>query len=171
MGCQRGSALQKRLRKAAQAAQGRPLWLRKAMFKNYPRGGPPPPRPDSFPADSPEGRAIVALHQVARKSISAINGRVSYRAEITPQILAFAEAGERSSWPWLERSEDTRDQIAAWARFIEEHVPGPRMSLIETRGLGMDQRTGIHAPWPWPPKKDGTIYRETPASPEETDHG
>lgn len=151
------------------------IWLRKAMFKNFPRGGPVPTRPDSFALDSPEGRAIVALHQVGRKSPGVSNGRVTYRGEVTPQLLAFAQAGERSAWPWIERSEDTRDQIGAWTAFVEAHVPGPRSSMLDTRGLGEAQRTGIYAPWPWPPKKDGTIYRDEPkpddqASPEEPDH-
>jgi hypothetical protein len=144
------------------------IWLRKAMFKNFPRGGPAPARPDSYAADSPEGRAVLALHQVVRKTIPTIAGRVTYRGEITPQLLAFAQARERSAWPWIESSEATRDQIAAWARFIETHVPGPRGTLLETKGLGEAMRSGIHAPWPWPPKKDGSIY-QNPASPEETD--
>lgn len=151
------------------------IWLRKAMFKNFPRGGPPPARPDSFAVDSPEGRAIVALHQLARKSISTAGGRVVYRAEITPQLLAFAQAGERSAWPWLDSSEATRKQIGAWSGFVEAHVPGPRFPLLETRGIGTNQRTGIYAPWPWPPNKDGTVYAaspepDPPASPEEPDH-
>ncbi|WP_354132781.1 hypothetical protein [Bradyrhizobium sp. RT9a] len=155
-------------RKLSKAPKNAHTWLRKAMFKNFPRGGPPPARPDSFAADSPEGRALAALHQVARKTIPTINGRVTYRGEVTPQLLAFAQAGERSAWPWIESSDATRDQIAAWARFIEAHVPGPRGPLIETRGLGANQRAGIHAPWPWPPKKDGSIYQNP--VPEEPDH-
>ncbi|WP_439392355.1 hypothetical protein ACRQ5Q_22430 [Bradyrhizobium sp. PMVTL-01] len=136
-------------------------WLRKGMFKNFRRGGPPPARPDSFALDSPEGRAIAALHQVARKQPPERNGRVTYRGEITPQILAMAKAGSRSTWRWRDMA-DCREQIGSWAGFIEATVPGPRGAFIESRGLGKDQRSGIYAPWPFPPSKDGTIYQDQP---------
>lgn len=103
-------------------------------------------------ADSIEGKAIRAMYQVARTRPFESQNRIVYRGEITPQLLAFAEVGERSAWPWIE----DRQQIGAWSSFLSSHVHGGRPEMVVTRGIGADQRRGIYAPAPWPPRKDGT---------------
>lgn len=143
-------------RKLSKAPKNAHTWLKKAMFKNFPRGGPPAPRPDTFAADSPEGRAIVALYQIARTPVPERAGRVTFRGEISLPLLRLGEAAPRSVWPFREAP----DQIAAWAKFVAAHVPGPRGSMVDTKGIGKDMRRGIYAPWPFPPSKDGIIYRD-----------
>jgi DNA-binding transcriptional ArsR family regulator len=113
------------------------------------------------PVDSDEGKAVVAMYAVARSRPFESQGRIVYPGEITPQILVLATAGRSSSWPWIE----DRQQIGAWSNFLNAHVRGSRGPLVVTRGIGADQRSGIYAPWPWPPRKDGTL---SPTGPPET---
>jgi helix-turn-helix protein len=108
--------------------------------------------------DSDAGRAILAIYAVARARPFESQRRIVYPGEITPQMLAFAEAGNRSSWPWIE----DRQQIGAWTNFLATHVHGARPALVTTRGIGADQRPGIYAPWPWPPRKDGSLSSTGP---------
>jgi hypothetical protein len=77
---------------------------------------------------------------------------VVYPGEITPQLMAFADAARQSEWPWIE----DRQQIAAWSGFLAANVLSSRGQLVVTRGTGDGMRRGIYAPWPWPPRKDGT---------------
>jgi hypothetical protein len=112
--------------------------------------------------DSEAGRAIHAIYAVARARPFESQRRIVYPGEITAQMLAFADAGNRSSWPWIE----DRHQIAAWTGFVSGHVHGARPALVTTRGIGADQRSGIYAPWPWPPSVDGKIYTTATGPPE-----
>lgn len=141
------------------------LWLKKAMFKNFPRGkldGPSlEPSRASYRIDSREGRAVIALCRVARKSLLESGGTVSFVGELTPAILAFAEADPRALWIENDR------QIAAWLEFAAKHVRGERAEMRQTRGLGAELRQGIWAPWGWPPSKDGRPYEEP--EPEEVE--
>jgi hypothetical protein len=106
-----------------------------------------------FELDSVEGRAILAIYAVAKtRPFEGRNGLV-YAGEITPQVLKFADAGPPSSWPFIE----DRQQIAAWANFLSEHVRGNRPQFVVTRGIGDAQRRGIEAPWDWPPRIDGKL--------------
>lgn len=110
---------------------------------------------------SPEGRAIVAMYAVARKSPFENNNRIIYSGEMTPQLLAFADVGGVSRWQWIE----DRQQIGAWSNFLNGRVLGSRPPLVAARGIGEAQRSGIYAPWPWPPRKDGSL---TATGPPET---
>jgi hypothetical protein len=109
---------------------------------------------------SEQGRAIIALYAVARVSPFVNGGRVIYRGEVTPQVLAFASAPEKSAWPFIEDEQ----QIGAWSAFLRERVLGNRPQLVISRGIGAEERRGISAPWPWPPRKDGSVYADEPAA-------
>jgi hypothetical protein len=98
------------------------------------------------------------MYAVARTRPYESRGRVVYPTEITPQLLAFGDRGERSAWLWIE----DRNQIGAWSRFLAQHVKGNRPELVTTRGLGESLRHGIHAPGPWPPRKDGSWSSDDP---------
>ena len=111
----------------------------------------------TFDVESVEGRAIIALYAVARITPFESRNRIAYRGELTAQLLAFAEAGDVKTL-WIE----DRQQIAGWSHFIAKHVHGNRPPLIQTRGTGADQRSGIYAPWPWPPSSEGKIYTTGP---------
>ncbi len=111
-----------------------------------------------YEPDSVEGKAITALYAVARIRPAESNNRLRYTGEITPQMLAFAQAADRASWPWIE----DRQQVAAWSNFVGAHVRSARPPLIVTRGLGEAMRSGIYAPWLWPPRVDGSLTEARP---------
>jgi hypothetical protein len=135
------------------------LWIRARGFEEFPGALQTDPAASrtSFDVESREGNAIVALYAVARARPFETRGCVVYAREVTPQILAFADAGASSSWQWIE----DRQQIGAWSSFLSANVLGARPPLIVDRGLGDAKRSGIFAPWPWPPRKDGNLSSET----------
>lgn len=107
----------------------------------------------SYSADSAEAKAIVAIHDLAGSlefvriaMRSKLDGSISYRVPITPRLLAFAEVPARDQWVEL-----SQQQAAAWDRMLDDFV---------TVAVRKHLREGARAPWPWPPKKDGTTYTE-----------
>lgn len=112
--------------------------------------------PSQFPGNSPEGRAIAVAFAILGKTDffhKAVlrAGIVAWRVEITPQLLALADVGNRSEWKPL-----THQQAGAWNAFIGDRFGQPRRLVA-----------GSLAPKPWPPKKDGTWPPE--GQPEATD--
>jgi hypothetical protein len=99
---------------------------------------------------SEEAKALENLYAVAHIRPLISNDRVIYPQPVTPQLLAFAHhAAPRGNWVWIE---DHR-QTAAWQKFLALHVIGARPTLAQRVGV----KTGFFAPWPWPPRVDGTI--------------
>jgi len=135
------------------------LWIRARGFEEFPGALQTDPAASrtSFDVESREGKAILAMYAVARSRPFETRGCVVYAREVTPQILKFADAGASSSWQWIE----DRQQIGAWSSFLSDNVVGARPPLIVERGLGDAKRSGIFAPWPWPPRKDGNLSSET----------
>lgn len=119
--------------------------------------------PISHPVDSPAGKAIIALYDVAGLSTLCKATRLRHNAVyqqmlITPRLLAFADLPPRSDWVTL-----TRQQAAAWDAMLREAFPN-----VPTR---VPLREGASAPWPWPPGADGRIYTAAgPAQPEMAEH-
>lgn len=107
--------------------------------------------PAGYDPASREGRAITALFAVARTRPAESRGRIVYPREVTPQLLAFADADKSPRLCWIE----DHQQIAAWSAFIGRHVPGNRTSLFDTKGIGAEARRGIYAPHAWPPNSKG----------------
>lgn len=106
----------------------------------------------AHPLDSPSGKAIVALYQIAGceqalRGFMIRNGAVSYRMPINPRLLALAQAEAKDDWVEL-----TRQQAAAWESMLAETV------TVQVR---KHLREGDRAPWPWPPDKTGKIYTAT----------
>lgn len=108
----------------------------------------------SLPADSVEADAIRALYAVARAHPFEHRNRVSYRGEVTTQLLKFAEAGPQSGWPWIELGR----AIASWSEFLDQHVHVARPPLVIKRLVDGDERRGIFAPWMFPPSVEGKLY-------------
>ncbi|WP_445222236.1 hypothetical protein ACKWRH_21515 [Bradyrhizobium sp. Pa8] len=108
-------------------------------------------RPASYDPASPEGRAITALYAIARGRPPESRGRIVYPREVTAQLLALDDPAKSPRGIWIE----DREQIGAWSKFIATHVPGNRTSLIDSKGMGLEQRRGIYAPHPWPPTQKG----------------
>lgn len=132
------------------------LWIRSRGFEEFPTaasGAPAPGTTTSFDVNTRESRAVKALYGFARALLFESGGRVVYPLPLTAQVLAFADMPDRSAWRWIE----DRQQIAAWSAFLTSAVHKARRELIETRGVGAEQRRGIYAPWSWPPRKDGAI--------------
>jgi hypothetical protein len=103
-----------------------------------------------FAADTDEARAITAIHAVARVTPFRLQtGEISYLREVTEQLKAMAKAPPRSAWPFIE----DRNQIGAWRAFVSECVKRSIPTFVEER----NGSHGIFAPWPWPPRKDGTL--------------
>jgi hypothetical protein len=136
------------------------IWIRNRGFEEFPAAaaeGGAPASTTSFAVDSAEGRAIKALFAFARATLFENRGFVLYPLPITPQVLAFGNLPEQSSWHWIEE----RNQLGAWSTFLSSHIHRPRPELLTTRGSGDDERRGMYAPWPWPPRKDGSISQNS----------
>jgi hypothetical protein len=133
------------------------LWIRNRGFEEFPTaalvepGAAPSAGP--FELSTDPARAIQTVYAIARTRPFVSNGRVIYSKPLTAQLLAFAQAPPQGEWIWIE----DRQQIAAWSSFLSAHIAGGRPQLLTTRGVGADARSGFLAPWPWPPRKDGTI--------------
>jgi hypothetical protein len=110
-----------------------------------------------FAENSPEAKALAVLYAIAGKSgyfntvLKSSHGGIWYRGEITPRLLALAQAPAQSVW----RELDYR-QAASWDGLLADLV------TVQTRG---HLKAGSRAPWPWPPKSDGSIYTEDSTGP------
>lgn len=104
------------------------------------------------PPGSDAARAILQIHEVghlgefARRVYRSADGTVSWRGELTPRLLALANAPPSEHWVKLDHQ-----QAGAWDRYVADHV------AVATRRRIAE---GAMAPWPWPPRKDGTIYAD-----------
>ncbi len=112
-----------------------------------------PPKTVSYPADSVEAKAIVAVHDLAGSleflriaMRNKVDGSISYRVPITPRLLSFAAMPSRDQWVEL-----SQQQAAAWDRMLDDYI---------TVAVRKHLREGARAPWPWPPKKDGSTYSD-----------
>lgn len=133
------------------------IWIRNAGFEEFPSAtleAAAPGSASSYDVAGREARAIKALYGLARVPVFEHRGRVVYPLPVTSQVLAFGDAPPRSAWCWI----DERAQLAAWSAFLTGHVHVERRpSLLTTRGEGAEARSGFFAPWPWPPRKDGSV--------------
>jgi hypothetical protein len=130
------------------------LYVRKRFWEGL--GTSPDARPNAGPYDprSEAGKAIMVLCEMAQYSpIRAGDGRIVWRREITPQLLALASAygidKPRLRWPMPGK------QFWAWAELLDRAFEG----LVRRR------LNEISAPWEWPPLKDGTL---SPTGPTES---
>lgn len=126
-------------------AAGWAQWLRYAPDAE---GGKAVSLSTAYPVASEEGRAIAVLHEIAGvadflRGVMTRNGMVSYRLPVTPRLHALANAPPRSDWVALDRN-----QAGAWEALLSDAVT----VRVRTR-----LREGALAPWPWPPRKDGTL--------------
>jgi Helix-turn-helix domain len=119
--------------------------------------------PASHPADSPEGRAIIALYGAAGldallRATVLRHGVLYCRLPITPRVLAFGELPPREHWHEL-----TRQQAGAWDAFFREMLP----NVLVRKTI----REGWHMPHQFPPRIDGTWSPPTgpPIQPEPTE--
>lgn len=130
------------------------LWLRKRMFGNFPQDATASRGATStfvrVDPSTPEGRAVLTACTVARASrpFTSSDGKMNYRGEITPQLLALADAPSRDDW--LKISD--RQQLGAWSGFIGKYVTTSRAPMESD-----DDGPYLRAPWRWPPRVDGSL--------------
>jgi hypothetical protein len=97
------------------------------------------------PLTSPEGRAMVALYAIAGAPLFKfeMGGDLccNVRGALDAQALALADAPPRQEWALV-----TGNQAAAWAGFARSAI-----------GKLVLWRDGLRVPWPWPPRKDGSL--------------
>lgn len=131
------------------------IWVRNRGFAEFPTATleATSSSATSHNVTSREGRAIKGLYGFARVPVFEHRGEVVYPLPITAQVLAFADLSPQAAWHWIE----DRAPLAAWNAFLAAHIKKARPSLITTRGEGENKRQGFWAPWPWPPRKDGSI--------------
>lgn len=111
--------------------------------------------------DSPEGKALRVLHAIAHLSEPYdFSGKYRLPQPMSASALALANAPPRRDWIFI--AEDQTNQIGAWRGLINRELAyKARPELITDRGTpGL--RRGLMAPWPWPPKVDGSIYEPPP---------
>jgi hypothetical protein len=143
----------------------------------------PPPKPTrDVSIDSPEGRAIVTLFRIAGGIPDYSDDKRFIRLrvdELGPQALALVGAPHESEWELLEFPA----QWAAWSEFlrpiigrsarVKDHVIEARTVPNPNGGdpifIGNVTKRGLKAPWPWPPRKDGTLSTTGPPG-HITDH-
>jgi hypothetical protein len=105
--------------------------------------------------NSAEAKAVEAAYALAGKSplpnfMRSGDGAIRYRREITPQLLALAGAPSRTDWAQL-----THQQAWAWNGLLESFVALDVWTKLQEGSL---------APWPWPPRKDGTLCTGPPSN-------
>lgn len=107
-----------------------------------------------FAADSPEARALKVLHDLCGRSAAfekiwrAADGTVNFSKPLTPRVIGLAQAPEPLFWVVLDRQ-----QAGAWEALLR--------SMFDEGISRTALREGSRAPWPWPPRVDGTL---SPAS-------
>jgi hypothetical protein len=117
-------------------------WLRYT-----PDGGGAASITGSYPVASAEAKALAMLYEIVGKTdffrdVKCRGGTLYHANPIRPRLLALAAAPPRAEWVRLDRQ-----QAAAWDGMVSENVQFTRQRLQE----------GASAPWPWPPRKDGTL--------------
>lgn len=113
--------------------------------------------PGAYLQDSPEGRAIIVLYEIAAKAdfvrqVMIRNGVISYAKPVGPRLLALAQAGPKDGWFVLDHR-----QAASWENVLRDAV------TVQVRKHLL---AGDRAPWPWPPSVDGKLYTEATGPPE-----
>ena len=106
-------------------------------------------RETGYPPTSREGRAILRLARIAQyRPFILPNGNISFLGEVTPRILALADAP----------STDNRYRIgsanfASWRALVKSAFKGCVFKRI----------VYVDAPWPWAPSAEGKTYSESSA--------
>lgn len=133
------------------------IWLRKAMFRNFPKAtlDAPPPEGVWIAENSDEDRALRFVRTLARAPnpfVLTRDGTRGYlnRTEVGLDLLAMLafESEIPLRWPRAARGSP---EYAAWQQRFTAWIATP---------LPLEPGTEtIQVPCQWPPSKEGTIYR------------
>jgi hypothetical protein len=112
--------------------------------------------------DSPEGRALAVLYKIAHLIMPFETiGRYLLMRPLSQQALALADAPNETQWLFI--AADQTNQVGAWKEFLARELAGKaRPELCWDRNYGKGR--GFYAPWPWPPRKDGSISARPPTT-------
>lgn len=134
------------------------LWLRKGMFKNFPRG-----KPDAAPAPArvwiDEGSDMDRALAFVRNLTGALQPFVITHeakrgyfslAEVGPALLAMLKFADEPSAAWREVPHGSAEW-AAWQRAFRAWTGRSRTARL---GAG----DAIRVPGPFPPSKEGVVY-------------
>lgn len=101
--------------------------------------------------ESPEGRAWAAIHRVGRAPEPLQRSAKFWLSRpLTPAEMAFADLPPIDEWQVIDMVDD-RNRAGAWNSFFATALAGRvRRPLFDVE---------FRAPWPWPPKKDGSLVR------------
>jgi hypothetical protein len=149
------------------AKQERPknahLWLRKRMFENFARGAPAPAAVAEqvwIVEGSDEDRVVRFLRGLSRIVLPFVmtspdRGRGYFlKSPVGADMLAMLQFADKSDRDWMSIARGT-DRFAAWQSRFTAWTGSP----LRVVSLG-DGVNGIRVPGPWPPRKDGQIYKE-----------
>lgn len=109
----------------------------------------------NYPAGSAEARAITVLCEIAHASEALRriwrrdDGSIDFRCSMKPQLLALAHAPPSADWVELNHR-----QGGSWEDLLS--------TVFTTGFLRHRPHAGSRAPWPWPPRKDGTLTATGP---------
>ncbi len=99
--------------------------------------------PSQHSPNSPAGRALLTLARIMRYSPLCFGENIAFAGEITPRLLALADAPHSNDWKSAEKGSGN---YASWRELAWSVWPG--------KGFAYDS---IDIPWSWPPRKDGSI--------------
>ena len=109
---------------------------------------------------SDTGKAWATLHRIAHAPEPLSNSGFYYlQKPLSDRVQALANAPPTSEWLFI--SAEQENQCGAWRSFLASEMQNlVRPELVWTRNPG--GRPGFMAPWPWPPRKDGTLSTAPP---------
>jgi hypothetical protein len=111
--------------------------------------------------DSEDGKAWAALHRIAHIRPLDFKGIYVLPGPLSAQVLALAQAPRDIEWEFI--SERAINQCGAWSEFIAAELKDKaRPKLVASWGDNPQSAIGFRAPWPWPPRKDGTLSSTGP---------
>lgn len=127
--------------------------------------------------DSEAGKAHAVLCRIAEIEPKLEGGKIVLKRPLSPRGLAFANAPDATDWVFIADGADS-NKIGAWRAFIGAELDMPIGRLVRERSWRklkpeeveahggrsteiINQR-GFLAPWPWPPRKDGTLSTTGP---------
>jgi hypothetical protein len=127
--------------------------------------------------DSEAGKAHAVLCRIAEIEPKIEGGKIVLKRSLSPRGLAFAGAPDASDWVFIADGADS-NKIGAWRAFVSAELDMPIGRLVRERSWRklkpeeveahggrsteiINQR-GFLAPWPWPPRKDGTLSTTGP---------
>lgn len=146
-------------RRKPRAVKDADRWVAAGMWEGYVAAGTEVEQVKGtrlVPVESEEGKAWAVLHDIAHLKPLGFNGKYLLLQPLSPQGLTCATAPPVADWVFIPAVEV--QQAGAWNAFLSRELAGKsRPVLAWDRNPG--GALGFHAPWPWPPRKDGMTYK------------